>query len=197
MGGVLLDLVTLSHHRDTRRCFLLRRGACFRTKDSDRAAQSRLVLKPRWWKHDWRTSAAALHGQSETGRDATPPPFKTVFNVIPLKSFSSPHFIRKKTRLARPQGRWNHPSCQGGEGGATSWTRSTVDDGAETNRHSHSLSPPDVQVIWRSPTGSKGNIANSTQKDPRNSPPPRRDSQRKPLHCTEVSSYANISAAKR
>lgn len=41
MGGVLLDLVTLSHHRDTRRCFLLRHGACFRTKDSDRAVQSR------------------------------------------------------------------------------------------------------------------------------------------------------------
>lgn len=50
VGGVLPDLVILSHHRDTRRCFLLRRGACFRTKDSDRAAQSRLVLKPRWWK---------------------------------------------------------------------------------------------------------------------------------------------------
>lgn len=41
VGGVLPDLVILSHHRDTRRCFLLRRGACFRTKDSDRAAQSR------------------------------------------------------------------------------------------------------------------------------------------------------------
>lgn len=167
--GAVLN-ASLLNQRDSRRCFVPRCCACFRTEDSD-TAQRRGS-----WNLEDDCSCSAQSKWNGGEREL----YLTSFhlNMFYLQAY----FNTKNTE------RRSSPSqLSRGKGGVNTWTRPEVCDGAQMNRHSRLHSVVQTRRCLENLHQTQMEIIRkSGQKDP----------TRRQLHCTCMS-HTNICATTK